>query len=367
MTGPVEPPAGVPARPTINDIARLAGVSKASVSYALNDLPGVSEQTRERIRAAAGRLGWRPSAAARSLSNARAGAIGLAIARDVRLFEEEPYYMRLLAGIESVLAREGFSLLLSVVPDAATAVEVLRDWWAERRVDGVILTDLLVDDPRLALVTALGIPCAFRGGIDDRLPAGGHLALTLEAERESFSAVVAHLAEQGHRDVARVSGPREFLHTRRRDVVWDEVTTAVLGAPQPVVVSDYTSHGGLTRTRELLARAVPPTAVVYDNDVMAAAVVAERRALGLRIPEDLAVVAGEDSMLCRLASPAITSLQRDVVADGARTARLLLDVLGGHPSTATVGEPRRLVVRASSQGSGETGLTPPGGSSSARR
>lgn len=347
MAGPV--PGAVPARPTIRDIARVAGVSKASVSYALNDLPGVSEATRARVRAVAADLGWRPSAAARSLSNDRAGAIGLVIARDLRLLEEEPYYMRLLAGMESVLAREGFALVLTVVPDAAAAVDVLRDWWAERRVDGVILTDLLVDDPRLALVADLGIPCALRGGIDDVLPSGGHLAVTVEAEREPFADVVRHLREQGHERVGRVSGPSEFLHTRRRDIAWREVCTAAFGAPQPVVVADYTSATGLDGTRELLARPQPPTAVVYDNDVMAAAVVAERADLGLRIPEDFAVVAGEDSMLCRLASPAISSLHRDVVADGARSARLLLDVVTGRTSTFSVGEPREFVVRASSR------------------
>jgi DNA-binding LacI/PurR family transcriptional regulator len=336
------------ARPTIRDIARLAGVSKASVSYALNDLPGVSDQTRARIRAAATELGWRPSAAARSLSSARAGAVGLAIARDLRLLEEEPYYMRLLAGMESVLAREGFSLLLSVVPDAATAVAVMRDWWAERRVDGVVLTDLLVDDPRLALVAELGIPCSLRGGIDDRLPVGGHLAVTVEAEREPLADVVRHLREQGHERLARISGPREFLHTRRRDIAWREVTTAAFGRAAPVLVADYTSTGGLTATRKLLGRTDPPTALVFDNDVMAAAVVADREALGVRIPEELAVVAGEDSMLCRLASPAISSLRRDVVADGAASAQLLLDVLVGRTSTASVGEPRRFVIRRSS-------------------
>ena len=349
MTEQAESSGRPPTRPTIKDIARLAGVSKASVSYALNDLPGVSEQTRERVRAAAADLGWRPSAAARSLSNARAGAIGLAIARDVRLFDEEPYYMRLLAGLESVLAEEGFSLLLSVVPDVDAAVAVLRGWWAERRVDGVVLTDLLADDPRLALVAEFGIPSAYRGSTEDGLPSGAHLALVLEAERTSFTELVGHLAAQGHRDVARVSGPREFMHTRHRDLVWHETTTTRFGTPQPVVVSDYSSAGGLAATRELLGRAVPPTAVVYDNDVMAAAVVAERHSLGLRIPEEFAVVAGEDSMLCRLASPAITSLQRDVVADGARHARLLLDALAGRSAPAGVGEPRRLVVRASTR------------------
>ncbi|WP_432562306.1 LacI family DNA-binding transcriptional regulator [Kineococcus sp. SYSU DK003] len=335
-------------RPTIRDIAREAGVSKASVSYALNDLPGVSDGTRARIRAVAADLGWRPSAAARSLSSDRAGAVGLVLARDVGLLEEEPYYMRLLAGIESVLAREGLGLLLTVVPDAAAAVDVLRAWWAERRVDGVILTDLLVRDPRVELVTELGIPCALRGGIDDRLPSGGHLALTVETDRQPFADVVGHLVEQGHRRIARVSGPREYLHTRRRDIAWQEVTRSAFGEPAPVVPADYTSAGGLAATRELLGRDDPPTAVVYDNDVMAAAVVAERAELGLRVPGEFAVVAGEDSMLCRLASPAISSLRRDVVADGAGIARLLLDVVAGRASTATVAEPREFVVRGSS-------------------
>lgn len=335
-------------RPTIRDIARVAGVSKASVSYALNDLPGVSEQTRARIRATATDLGWRPSAAARSLSNARAGAVGLALARDVRLLEEEPYYVRFIAGLETVLAAEGLSLLLSVVPDVDAAVRVLRGWWGERRVDGVILTDLLADDPRVDLVAELGIPCALRGGIDDRLPTGGHLALTVETERQAFTDVVRHLREQGHERLGRVSGPRQFQHTRRRDVAWEEVTRAAFGRVQPVVEADYSSSGGLAATRALLAAPQPPTAVVYDNDVMAAAVIAEREELGLRVPGEFAVVAGEDSVLCRLASPAISSLHRDVVADGARSARLLLDVLVGRASEASVAEPRRFVARASS-------------------
>ncbi|MEZ0491365.1 LacI family DNA-binding transcriptional regulator [Kineococcus sp. TBRC 1896] len=333
------------ARPTIRDIARVAGVSKASVSYALNDLPGVSEETRARVRATATELGWRPSAAARSLSRARAGAVGLAVARDVRLLEEEPYYMRFIAGMEGVLAREGVSLLLSVVPDVDAAVEVLRDWWGERRVDGVVLTDLRVEDPRVALVAELGIPCAVRPGVDDRLPGGERPGVPVEAERRSFVEVVDHLVGLGHRRLARVAGPREFLHTRRRDVAWAEVTRSRLGREAPVVVADHTSAGGLAATRDLLARAGPPTAVVYDNDVMAAAVVAERESLGVRVPEDLAVVAGEDSMLCRLASPAISCLHRDVVADGAQSARSLLEVVLGRRSEAVVFEPHRLVVR----------------------
>ncbi|WP_432503727.1 LacI family DNA-binding transcriptional regulator [Kineococcus arenarius] len=359
------PPGG--ARPTIRDIARLAGVSKASVSYALNDLPGVSAATRERVLGAARELGWRPSAAARSLSRARAHAVGLAVARDVELLGEEPYYMRLVAGMEGVLATESVSLLMTVVPDVDAAVDVLRRWWQERRVDGVVLTDLLVDDPRLALVTGLGVPSVVRGGTGEDLPGVAEgattVAVSVEEEREPLAQVVGHLLARGHRRLARVSGPPQFRHTRRRDRAWREVTAAALGAAQEVVAADYTARGGLQATRELLARPEPPTAVLYDNDVMAATVVAERRSLGVRVPGDLAVVAGEDSILCRLAGPAITALRRDVVADGAATARLLLDQLAGRAPGPLHLEPRELVVRASSGAR----LTPPAAGSSARR
>ena len=331
-------------RPTISDIARVAGVSKASVSYALNGQPGVSADTRERVRAAASDLGWRPSAAARSLSNARANAVGLAVARDVRLLGEEPYYMRLLAGMESVLAAEGFSLLLTVVPDADAAVEVMRTWWAERRVDGVLLTDLLVDDPRTALVEELGIPCAPATDTDDSAEVG-------DGARAPVHATVEHLRAAGHVRLARVSGPEQFLHTRRRDEVWAEVTGRLLGAPAPVVRADYTGEGGLAAARRLLAQALPPSAVVFDNDVMAATVVSERRALGVRVPEDLAVVAWEDSVLCTLADPAISVMRRDVIADGAASARALLEVLAGRgDAVQPPPPPREFVARASTLG-----------------
>lgn len=331
------PPSAV-RRPTISDIARVAGVSKASVSYALNDQPGVSDATRARVLQAARDLGWRPSAAARSLSNARANAVGLAVARDVRLLGEEPYYMRLLAGMESVLAAEGYSLLLTVVPDVDHAVEVLRTWWGERRVDGVLLTDLLVDDPRLALVRELQIPCAPRLGEDD---------VRDDRVVDAIEDAVAHLVAGGHRRLARVSGPRQFLHTRLRDETWAAVTRAAVGEVAPVVVADYTGAAGLAATRELLARPDPPTAIVYDNDVMAATVVAERGSLGVQVPRDLAVVAWEDSVLCTLAAPAISALQRDVIADGAASARTLLDVLAGRSGTHPPAPGRRFVPRAS--------------------
>ena len=153
-----------PRRPTITDIAQRAGVSKGSVSYALNGHPGVSELTRRRILAIAEEVGWHPNRAARALSASRAGACGLALARPARTLAYEPFFSKLLSGIESELSARQFALMLQIVEDVEAETEVLRRWWAERRVDGVLLVDLRVDDPRIPLVEQLGLPGGDRGG-----------------------------------------------------------------------------------------------------------------------------------------------------------------------------------------------------------
>src|SRR6478736_5563537 len=103
-------------RPTIADVARRAGVSAAAVSFAVNGRPGVSEETRERILAAARDLGWRPSASARALTEARTRAIGLVLARDPAQLELDAFFVRFLSGIEQTLAGADYALMLQLVP-----------------------------------------------------------------------------------------------------------------------------------------------------------------------------------------------------------------------------------------------------------
>src|SRR5919206_1067715 len=137
-----------PRRPTIDDVAARAGVSSAAVSFAVNGRPGVGEETRRRILAAAEELGWRPSASARALTEARARAIGLLLARSVDQLEVDPFFVRFLAGVERALARSDHSLVLRV----ADAIEpaAYAQLAASGRVDGFLLCDVEVDDPRVA-------------------------------------------------------------------------------------------------------------------------------------------------------------------------------------------------------------------------
>src|SRR5690349_8235657 len=140
-------------RPTIADVARRAGVSPAAVSFAVNDRPGVSPATRERILEAAQELGWRPSASARALTEARTRAIGLVLAREPAQLEVDAFFVRFLSGIERTLAAADYALLLQLVlPSTGGALGAYERLAAAGRVDGFLLTDPALEDPRFPLL-----------------------------------------------------------------------------------------------------------------------------------------------------------------------------------------------------------------------
>ena len=132
-----------PTRPTIRDVAQRAGVSRAAVSFAVNGRSGVSLETRERILRAADELGWTPSGAARALTRARAGAIGLVLARHPQRLEFDDFFVRFLAGVQRTLTTRDYGLLLHVQPpEGAGGLEPYRRLVGSGRVDGLLLTDV---------------------------------------------------------------------------------------------------------------------------------------------------------------------------------------------------------------------------------
>ena len=313
------------ARITIADIAREAGVSTGAVSYALNNRPGVSEATRARILAIASDLGWAPSSAARSLSGARTETVGLVLARDPGMLGVESFYMQFLAGIETELSLRNHGLLLQVVPDIESELETLRGWHKARRVDGVIVTDVRVDDPRIDyLAKTPTLPAVVVG--DPSVAEG----LTTVGTDDATAAreAVRHLVDLGHRRIARVAGLVELAHTRLRDDAFlDEMR---LQDAEPIVLhTDFTPAEGVEATRAALTGPNAPTAIIYDNDIMAVAALGVAAQLGIRVPDELSIVAWDDSVLCQHSYPRLTSLSHDVVNFGAHVARRLFDVVGG--------------------------------------
>ena len=329
-------------RITIADIARLAGVSPGAVSFALNGRPGVSEQTRQRILDIAEEHQWQPSSAARALVGSRAGVVGFAVNRPARTLGTEAFFTDLIAGVQSALAQHGVALQLVVVSSIEEEMATYRRWRSANQVDGVIVIDPRDDDPRLALLPSLPLQAVVIGSSDS---AGDPPAIWLDDEAAAH-ALFDYLAALGHREIAYVSGPAEFQHTRiRADVLSALATRGVVGE---TLVTDFSPAAATSATRTLLSRASRPTAVVYDNDVMAIAGLRVAQEMGVVVPQALSVASFDDSVVTGLVHPSITCLTRDTFALGEQAAAFLLERIGSaDPLPSRRGPAPALTIRES--------------------
>ncbi|WP_016905607.1 LacI family DNA-binding transcriptional regulator [Streptomyces xiaopingdaonensis] len=334
----------------MKDVAERAGVSESAVSFALNGRPGVSESTRERVRSVAEELGWRPSTAARALSGEGAATVGLVLARPARTLGVEPFFLQLVSGVQQVLAERRLGLLFQVVEDVAAECAMYEHWWAEHRVDGVLLVDPRAEDPRPDVLASLGLPGVVVGGTESRQ---GLSSVWID-DAGAMASVAEYLHALGHQRITHVAGLPELAHTQRRMASLRSEAERLDLPHVRSLTTDYSDAEGAAVTRRLLDEPDPPTAVVYDNDVLAAAGVAAAAERRLPVPARLSIVSWEDSVLCRMVHPWLTALARDPLALGRVAAEELTRLLDGAPArTAGVPVPR-LVVR-------ESTAHPPGG------
>jgi len=329
-------------RPTISDIAVRAGVSKAAVSYALNGRRGVSPATQARVIAIAEELGWTANNAARVLSGARAGVVGLVLARPARTLGLEPFFMEFISGLEQELSSRDTALLLQLVPDHAAGLKTCARWQGARQVDGTLVVDLFDDDDRLAPLQEMGLPFVVVGDARD------HPGVTCvwTDEFAGMTQIVEYLAALGHRRIGRVAGLQRLRHTVQRTEAFRGAAER-LGLEEVMQQSDYSGEDSSRATRLLLAQRDRPTAIVYDNDLMAVAGLAVAGEMGIDVPRRLSVLSWGDSALCRLTHPSITALAHDPMAYGAHVARRLFEVIDGAPPQAHLDSAHTLVPRGS--------------------
>lgn len=269
-------------------------------------------------------------------------SVGLCLHQPRRRIPLEPFWVQFMRGVEDALAPRGLSLILQVVVDPAEEIATYRRWHETGQIAGIIVADLVDGDARVPVLRELGLPAVLLA----REEIAEDFSTVSTAAPPAMIAVMEHLAKRGHHWVARVTGPQTFLHTRERDAPFREAGER-LGIRTATVVSDYTADGGALATQQLIATDDRPTAIVYDNDVMALAGLATLRSGGLRVPEDVAVVAWDDSIQCQLASPPLTALVRDLVDYGAIAANSLFDVLDGRGVSHRRADQPELVERAS--------------------
>lgn len=328
-----------PPRPTSRDVAERAGVSQATVSLVLRDRwrGRVSPARAEAVRAAARDLGYRPNLAARSL---RTGRTRTALLVVPALTNE--FFAQLHVGATRVADAHGFGVVLYPSP---TGVGPTRDPFdsASATLDGVIASSMAAE--ALTALREGGLPLVML----DSAPQDAAAAATVNPDiADGMRRVVGHLLELGHRRIAHVAAAVDSwtfaVRARTLGAALREASTARLVAGEPAELS---VAGGLAAAGRALTARPRPTALVCDDDVLAAGACKAARRLGLRVPEDVSITGFDDQALATAVEPELTTVRLPAAEMGAVGMTALLNVLGGAgPRSAVL--PVELVPRGSS-------------------
>jgi DNA-binding LacI/PurR family transcriptional regulator len=346
MSPAQQPPAtaGV-RRPTLNAVAARAGVGRGTVSRVINGSPKVSARSRAAVEQAIADLGYVPNRAARSLVTRRTDSVALVVPEaETRLFSE-PYFSGIIRGVSARLASAGMQLLL-VLADDQKEYERLAAYLSAQRVDGVLMMAVHSDDTLPDRLEELSVPTVLAGRRSHREPLGHVRADNGGGARSA----VQHLLARGRRSIGTITGPLDMDAAQARlDGYRDALEAAGLTVEEELIAhGDFTEEGGRAAMRELLRRRPGLDAVFAASDVMASGAVLELRASGRRVPDDVAVVGFDDSIVARHIDPPLTSVRQPLEEMGRTMAGLLLDEIAergtGHREVVL---PTQLVVRES--------------------
>ena len=332
---------------SLGEVARAAGVSRATASKVLGGHPQVSESARQAVERAAAELGYLPNRAARSLAAGRSESVGVLIPEPSSQLFGDPMLARLLGAIGEELSANGLQMVL-FAPQSATDIERLDQYLAGGHVDAVLLLALHESESLLARLQARGIPMVFGGS-----PRTALLASYVDVDNHAGGrSATQHLVAQGRRRIAHIAGPRDGPAAGQRlqgyrEALWNAGLRSDLveqGA------SDRDS-GELAMAR-LLATQEDIDGVFAASDTMAAGAMWALQVLGRRVPDDVAVIGFDDSPIAMATQPPLSSVRQPVELMGREMAKLALSVsaVRGQAPRQIVLDPE-LALRESTVGS----------------
>ncbi|RME49615.1 MAG: LacI family transcriptional regulator [Chloroflexi bacterium] len=310
-------------RPTIADVARLAGVSKSTVSRVLSGRAEyMRDETRARVEQAIAELGYRPSSVARSLVSKRTLTAAMLVS-DIG----NPFYPEVIAGAEDVALGQGYNIFLcSTNYDLERGLTFVRSL-IDKQVDGVLVMSSSVSDEWLQELAQHRIPVV----VLDWEPQNVHGPVGVIGVdfAPGIHAAVAHLVGLGHRQLAHVSGPRHLRTSHLRQNAFLEAAAAHGLDPGdiPVVEGDLQVAGGRKALAHLLNLPRVPTAVFAANDLMAMGIVRAARARGLRVPHDLSVIGLDNIWLAADMDPPLSTVALPRYEIGQLAMRMLFELL----------------------------------------
>jgi DNA-binding LacI/PurR family transcriptional regulator len=337
---------GIPSQPTLEEVAAIAGVSRATASRVINGSSRVSVPAKTAVDRAVAELGYVPNRAARQLVTRRTDSIGLVVSEpETRVFSE-PFFSGALRGVSDALSSTDMHLVLLMAQNDVHRARLER-YVQNRHVDGVILMSLHGADPLPQALTRLGMPVVLFG----RPVAGSDEVTWLDADNVSGArSAVDHLIGSGRRTIATITGPQDMCAGMDR-LAGYRASLEGHGLPYDeslVAVGDFTEAGGMRLAQELLGRHPNLDAIFAASDLMATGALHALRSSGRSVPGDVAVIGFDDSPSAPYTDPPLTTV-RQPVEEMARqmTEMLLTQIATGDHTRQHIVVDTELVVRSS--------------------
>jgi DNA-binding LacI/PurR family transcriptional regulator len=328
------------------DVAKLAGVSRTTVSFVLNDVAGVkiSQETRQRVLEAARELNYYPTAAARSLASGRTRRIGLILGEGQKRLSADAFLPAFLQGVTALVHQRGYLLVLQMAEDVPSH-EAYSRLLREQQVDGLILSGPRSDDPVLADLAQEHFPLILHGRlVDSSLP-----CVDVDNKAGAYQAVT-HLIGLGHRRIGFISNAPLFYSGTQDRFAGYAQALAEFDIPRDeelVRSGAFLPESGRAAMEALLSLPQRPTAVFVASDVVAIGAMGAIQSAGLQIPDDMAVVGFDDIFLAAHLQPPLTTVRVPAYGLGWTAARVLLSLIEGDEDVSSVWLETELVIRES--------------------
>lgn len=315
-------------RVTIADVADALGLTKGTVSRALNGYPDISDATRQRVRRKAEMMGYRPLAQAQAIRTGRSRAIGLVLQTDIP-GAQRPFLSDFLAGVTSAASAASWTLTVATSAGEAEMLATLERLVDERKADGFILPRTWRDDARMKLLRRINVPFVLYGRVADPEGCAWFDILGEEAMREAVARLVSH----GHTRIGFVNGGMEYNFSGlREEGFYRGMAEAGLPVVPELVLSDaMTLEAGAAATECLLSHDSPPTAIVFAVDAAALGAYQATETLGLKIGRDVSIISYDGIPEGAWVRPPLTTFSVDSRNAGARLCELLIRRVRGEP------------------------------------
>lgn len=331
------------AKLTLDEIAALSGVSRATVSRVVNQRTNVSPEARDRVQKVITRTGYRPNLAARSLAGSRSGTLGLVVPESTEVLFTDPYFAHLIQGVAEACYQNDYVLSLVLLPLGEMHARLPAHLLQGRSFDGLIVTASYIDDLLIPYLLHNQILFVAVGQHHDQ-----RVSFVDSDNQGGAYAAVQHLIRLGHKRIAAITGPMNSLAAVHRkqgylNALWNHQLTV---NEDLIVAGNFSEESGCKAMERLLPFA--PEAVFIASDTMALGALRALRTAGRAVPGDIALVSYDDLPPATLADPPLTTIRQPIKQNGRLAVETLLDILKNGPEPARhVVAPTQLIIRAS--------------------